>query len=485
MADETMQDDHPDVPPVSVPKPEREPVTIEGEAIDLTPKEEQARESPHGEVEERVVEAKAEPTPEESGSAPPPPIEPVSPASPSRGPAFVSGGVGALLGAAVAFVAAYLYQPGTTDTNGLTTQVSALDSAISAEVSARKTLEARLAGIEAKDSSPAGAPELAARLEKLESAPVTADALAAVAAEAKAAHESANKSAALLASLGPGANGAANPEMSKLIDDQQAMAKKLAELEARLAAAPTAASGAEIGKLANDQQALADRMVKLETTAKPVGPDPEVAKLSDEDKALADRLAKLEAALVAPKTEARADPQVGSKGDPIAQSVAGIALERRLVAGQAYAVELAALERLGSAPDALAALKPFSETGAPSTASLAAGFAKVLPSLGAPAKGAEHGDYVDTIWDEVKGLVKVRQVGEIKGDNPEAVASQIAAALARGDLPAASADFARLPERERAAAAQWAKQLDDVVAARKASLSLIETSLSRLANPKN
>ena len=69
----------------------------------------------------------------------------------------------------------------------------------------------------------------------------------------------------------------------------------------------------------------------------------------------------------------------------------------------------------------------------------------------------------------MKGLVKVHPVGEAKGDDPEAVKTQVVAALARGDLTAARAAFAKLPEDERTAAAAWAKDAEGVAAARAAA----------------
>ncbi len=298
--------------------------------------------------------------------------------------------------------------------------------------------------------------------------------------------------ASLGATAGSKPTDGPNPEVVKLIGDQQTLTERLAKMETQLAAAQSAepkGSGPEVGKLADDQQALADRVAKLETglaaaKSAPAAPDPAIGKLTDDDKALGDRVGKLEAALAAPKTEARADPSVAAKGDPIAQSVVAVALERRLYDGQPYPTEYSALEKVSTDPKALEALKPYAQSGAPTTAALAAGFAKIAPALRAPAKAA-HGDYAESLWDEMKGLVKVHPVGETQGDDPAAVTTQVAAALGRGDLAAAKAAFAKLPESERTSAAGWAKDLDGVADARAAAQSLIETSLARIVEQKN
>jgi len=360
-------------------------------------------------------------------------------------------------------------QPSPPDLQPLTNKLATLDSAISGEVTARKALETRLATLETKPapSAPSAAPSkdtaaLEARLKKLEVSAPTADSLAALAADAKTARSDAAKALATIASLGA-ANGSAdtaapNPEITQLVGDQQSLGDRFAKLEAAVGALKSAA---------------------------PAGPDPALEKLAGDEQALAQRVVKLETAFAAPKTDVRADPTVVAKGDPVAQSVAAIELERRLTAGQAYAVEWAALDKLGADPKSLAALQTYAQSGAPTLSTLSAGFAKLAPDLGTPAKKPDNGSYTDVLWDEVKGLVKVHPAGEIKGDDPTAVTTQIQAALARGDVVAARAGYAKLPEKQRELAATWAKDLDGVIAAKAAAMSLIETSLSRLANQKN
>ena len=468
MADETIQDDHPVIPPASVPKAEREPVTIDAEAISASP-ETPEDEPPHAEASE------AESTPAESPAAAPAeasraPAEPFQqtppPKSQPRGfPVVISAGVGALIGAAAALAVSYVFQPSAPDLQPLTDKVATLDSAISGEVTARKALEARLATLEAKPGPAAPSKDTAAleaRLKKLEGSTPNTDALAAIAGDAKTARSDAAKALATVASLGA-ANasadgGAPNPEIARLVGDQQSLGDRFAKLEAAVGALKSAA---------------------------PAGPDPELEKLAGDEKALDQRVVKLEAAFSAPKTDVRADPNVVAKGDPVAQSVAAIELERRLTAGQGYAVEWAALDKLGADAKSLAALQTYAQSGAPTLSTLSAGFAKLAPDLGTPAKKPDNGSYTDVLWDEVKGLVKVHPAGEIKGDDPTAVTTQIQAALARGDVVAARAGYAKLPEKQRELAASWAKDLDGVLQAKAAAMSLIETSLSRLADQKN
>ncbi len=202
--------------------------------------------------------------------------------------------------------------------------------------------------------------------------------------------------------------------------------------------------------------------------------------------ALGDRLVKVEAALAAPKVETRVAPtETPPKADPAAQAIAAIALERRLGAGEPFAAEWAALSRLGADSAALAALKPYADSGAPTVAALAASFAKIAPSLVAAANPEKPEGAFGTLRDELRGLVRVRAVGEVAGEDPAALVSQIQSALARGDLSAALGIYARLPEPARKASADWAKTAEARAAADPAARTLGEAAIGKLGVARN
>ena len=64
---------------------------------------------------------------------------------------------------------------------------------------------------------------------------------------------------------------------------------------------------------------------------------------------------------------------------------------------------------------------------------------------------------MDRLLDHMRKLVRVRKVGEVAGDDVEALAPRISAALARGDLAAALEAYSRLPDAARQAGRDWAK----------------------------
>ena len=172
-----------------------------------------------------------------------------------------------------------------------------------------------------------------------------------------------------------------------------------------------------------------------------------VGQLTSDAAASAARLNKLEAGL--------AD---ASSGAAAAKVVAGFVVQKRLAEGRPYASDLATLAKLGADADALAALKPFAETGAPTRAAMAAQFAKLAPSLIATERAAPGGSVAEKWMASLRTLVRVRPAVEVTGDAPEALITQTQAALDRGDFAAAIVAFDKLPELSRAGAGSWAKQ---------------------------
>jgi hypothetical protein len=340
---------------------------------------------------------------------------------------------GAVVGIAVALGAAWYFDPRATPMRELAAQSSGLADGLAKQAAAAKALEARLAAIEAGQAGLAKAAALEAldkRVAKLESAAVKPDALAAAQADARAARDDAAKALALAS----------------------------AEKPAAAAPAPAAAAA----------------------------PDPRIGKLETAETALGDRVAKIEAALSAPKTETRAPAsEVAPKADVAGQAIAALALEQRLRAGEPFAAEWAALSRLGADPAALSALKPFAELGAPNATSLAASFEKVAPGILASTAPTPGDGVLDRLYGHMSQLVTVRAVGEVAGESPSAVVSQIEAALARGQVAAALSAYAKLPEPARKAAGDWATTAEARGTADAAARALREGAIQRLAAAKS
>ncbi|RBP10599.1 hypothetical protein DFR50_11885 [Roseiarcus fermentans] len=239
--------------------------------------------------------------------------------------------------------------------------------------------------------------------------------------------------------------------------------KRIGALEAAKAAAPKNDEGAEA--VSAEIPALAARLDKLEK--EPPAPD-----LS----ALTSRMQKLEDAVAAAKA-----PEPG--GNPAAVAIVAETIRDKLATGAPYTAELSALTGLGVDPAKLAALKPLAG-GAPTTNALAASFQSVEPKLFAAIAPKETGTVAERMLAHVRSLVQIRDVGEVQGDDPQAVASQVLGDLRRGDLGAALAAFAKLPEPARDAAAGFAADAKSKLEAIAAAQSIRDAAVARLAEAK-
>jgi hypothetical protein len=220
---------------------------------------------------------------------------------------------------------------------------------------------------------------------------------------------------------------------------------------------------------------LSARVAKLESDApKANAAGPDLA-------ALAARVDKIEGALSAPKSETRAAAEKPAAADD-ATAIAIIAevAEERLRSGAGFGPELAALQRLGVDSAALAPLQAV-VNGAPTNGALAASFSAVAPHVLAATAPAEQGSVTDRFLAHLHNLVRVRELNETAGDDPQALVSQIEAGSRRGDIGAALASFDKLPEAARKAAGDWPTLARARQAAEAALQSIREAAVGQLA----
>jgi hypothetical protein len=215
---------------------------------------------------------------------------------------------------------------------------------------------------------------------------------------------------------------------------------------------------------------LSARVAKLESSA------PNASAAGPDLAALAARIDKIESALAAPKSAEK--PAASDNATTIA-IVAEVA-EERLRSGAGFGPELAALQRLGVDAAALAPLEAV-VNGAPTNSALAASFDAVAPHVLAATSAPEQGSVTDRFLAHLHNLVKVRELNETAGDDPQALVSQIEAASRRGDIGAALASFDKLPEAARKAAGDWSTLARARAAADAALQSIREAAVGQLA----
>lgn len=171
--------------------------------------------------------------------------------------------------------------------------------------------------------------------------------------------------------------------------------------------------------------------------------------------------------------------------------VAADRIATALDAGQPYPEALASL-RSQEPEDSkrVAALVPFADKGAPTPAKLAAEFRGIAAKVAeakraAQAKAAaESGSVGDRLMNMASSLVQVKRADAptqgAAGGGKDGSTAQVQAALDAGDLPAAAAAFAALPEEAKAQAGDFGARLSARAEAGKAAQSLLTDAFTGL-----
>ena len=276
--------------------------------------------------------------------------------------------------------------------------------------------------------------------------------------------------------------------------ESSAGASNTADLDKRVAALEAASAGNGAASDATQRLATQAKDLRADVDAEK-GEIPElsarVAKLeSDVPKAtasgsdlaaLAARIDKIEAALAAPKNETRvAEEKLAAADNATTIAIIAEVAEEKLRSGAAFGHELATLQRLGVDQAALAPLEAV-VNGAPTNDALATSFNAVAPRVLAATSQPDTGSVTDRFLTHLHNLVKVRELNETAGDDPQALVSQIEAESRRGDIGAALASFDKLPEAARKAAGDWPTLARARQAAEAALQSIREAAVGQLA----
>jgi hypothetical protein len=201
------------------------------------------------------------------------------------------------------------------------------------------------------------------------------------------------------------------------------------------------------------------------------------------------RLGALQAKIDQPKTDIRApttdkDTENAAAENPAALAVVAQSVLQALSRGTPFPTELSALKSLKADPAKVAALEPVAQSGAPTARALADRFRPLADEIAKQDQPAE-GSFFERIAQSASHLVRVRSAGEKPGSDPAALASQIQAALDRGDLNRAHDLLTKLPDRAKTRAHDFARQLDGRLAADNAAQSLASDAIARLAKPRS
>ena len=113
----------------------------------------------------------------------------------------------------------------------------------------------------------------------------------------------------------------------------------------------------------------------------------------------------------------------------------------------------------------------------PSRATLAAEAPAVASSIVAAVTreaGDGGGGIIDNLMASARSLVVVRPVGSVEGEDPDAIAARMEAAVVANDYAKALAEYETLPEAGKQAAADFANKLQ----ARQAADQILNKALA-------
>jgi len=299
-----------------------------------------------------------------------------------------------------------------------------------------------------------------------------------------------------------GAKAASTDEISSRLDKiQQALQAPHADqaLAARVAAAEAQAKslGDSLAALnrrldevaAASQSALAQAKTEaaaatdaMKNAARPGVEQSDVNALNNRIAALDDRIAALESTMKSLSTDAQRTPSADDRAARL--TVAAEALRAAVERGAPYQTELAVVQALGAEQTATAPLEPFAVDGLPSAAALAHEFALLTPSL-QQASGAapRQSSFLGNLEAHAQKLVRITPIEAPAGDDPSSVIARINIDTARGDIAAALAGIARLPESARAPAASWVKRAEAREATIAASRRIAADALAAIGRP--
>jgi hypothetical protein len=341
-------------------------------------------------------------------------------------------------------------------------------------------VKARLAGIEATQHDDAtGAARRSAKLDQL------SDQITQLAQAATAQAPSAQASR-----LQAAPDAALTNRLSVLEAEVKPLAARLDEIDRRIQdAAGSAHSAGERAKSADElgeqQKSGSERTAQQES---------ENAMLLAQ---IAARLADVEAALKL--TQAQAQAAGESAADVMLRhAIVATALRAAVERGYPFVTELATAHKIGLDPTALSALEPFAATGVPNVNVLFREFSALVPQLlrasVPPAQQADRpvgqdgtqgdhhaGSYLDRLQTGFEKLVRIRPVGDLRGEEPTAVIGRIDVAMTRRDVGGVEVELDRLPVPARDLAEPWRNKVHARDAAIAAARQLAASSLAEIA----
>jgi hypothetical protein len=148
----------------------------------------------------------------------------------------------------------------------------------------------------------------------------------------------------------------------------------------------------------------------------------------------------------------------------MARAVAASALKTAIDRGGPYLAELEAFASIAPDDPSLAGLREHAAIGVSARSDLVRDFQPTADAI-LDAVHQPEGDegIFNRLMSSAASAIRVRPVGSIEGDTPEAVVARIENKLQNGDFKGAQIEWQTLPEKGQAAATDYKRKLDERV----------------------
>jgi hypothetical protein len=243
-------------------------------------------------------------------------------------------------------------------------------------------------------------------------------------------------------------NSELSAEVAALREQVNALANRPADGSAELANRVAALESSSAGRDTQDTEALTERLTALEAALGEARSAAQAATANNRD--LAGRLEQAEAKINDQGPEQQA-----------ARAVAAAALKGAIDRGGAFEAELQTFANVSGDDPAIAQLQPFAAKGVPSRSDLQEQASQVADAMTTAINQPDPDQGIGSrLLSSAMSVVKVRRVGNVEGDTPDAVIARFEDRLRSSDLQAAAQQWEALPEPAKAAAQSFKQQLD-------------------------
>ncbi|WP_416797212.1 mitofilin family membrane protein [Ciceribacter azotifigens] len=223
------------------------------------------------------------------------------------------------------------------------------------------------------------------------------------------------------------------------------------QIEERLAALESAASQPVPAADTTGLDQVREQLTGLQSTLETLRTSGEAAttRLSELETSLDGRIAEIEKKLEEPRDDVE-----------VARAIAVAGLKAAVDRGGTFLTELDTLAGITPDDPIVGSLRDYARTGIPSRADLVRQFQDTASSiLSAVNQPDPNQGLAERLLSSALSVVKVRPVGNVEGDTPEAIVARMEDKLRNGDLQGASLEWDTLPEAGKAASADFAKAL--------------------------